>query len=712
MLKGLSISKKLTFLFLCFGIIPLGFAIAISLQSLKKVEKSSLISYQQCAEKMAELIDRNLFERYGDVQAFALNHAVRNREMWYVEGEENPIVQMMNDYVSTYGIYYLTYLVDLDGKLIGVNTRDDKGHPIDSRSLYEKDFSNTLWFKALKDKNFTQSMPFSAKENTVSTGTFVEDVHLDKDVKNFYPQSAAMTMGFSAPVYDDKGKVIAYWSNRTKFSLVEEIIVSTYQSLKTQGLNSAEITLLDSVGRILIDYDPLQHKTEEVVHDFNNVLFKLNLAESGVLAAQRAIKGESGSLYSMHARKEIEQASGYTHLKGALGYPGMNWSVLIRVDKREANQAIEKILIEMFAVLIASILLIVVIGIILSKIFAKPIVNVARMMREISQGDGDLTARLSVNSRDEIGQLSMAFNDFVSQLQEVVKSVSVNGEEIDRSAEHLSVAAGRINENSNVVAENSNTVVVATTELNQQFVSISTHSEHMNEQLQSIHSAIIEINATLDEINKSCTKAMEVANDAFQKSQNSYAHMTTLNNVTKEIGTVIDTINDISDQTNLLALNATIEAASAGEAGKGFAVVASEVKALAKQTSNSTTNIQKRIQIVQKESRLSFESMKQVTDVIDMIKDLTNSISIAVEEQSATMNEISGSVNNTATFAKDIANDLAAASDQSKLISGEAIHSNESIVSVSTELRGINETINSLVNKSSALKKVMQQFKI
>jgi hypothetical protein len=215
---------------------------------------------------------------------------------------------------------------------------DAAGNPIRTAHLMEKNYSRTPWFQALSSKAFTTKMPHTAQGNDISTGTYIEGMHVDADVTGVYSGDDGLTLGYSAPVYDADGEVIAYWSNRTKFSLVEEIVQQTYQELKGEGYPSAELTLLDSQGRVIMDYDPLHHGGEDVKHNMD-VILKLNLAEKGVQMAQEAVAGKTGYLNDLHARKQIVQAGGYTHLHGALGYPGMNWSVLVRIPQAEAAVA-------------------------------------------------------------------------------------------------------------------------------------------------------------------------------------------------------------------------------------------------------------------------------------------------------------------------------------------------------------------------------------
>jgi hypothetical protein len=179
--------------------------------------------------------------------------------------------------VDTYDLYSLSILVDLDGRVIAVNSKDADGKPIQSQDLYKKNYGETSWFRALKAQQFTTTMPFSAPGNTAATGTYIEDLHVDPDVKAAYPGDDGLTLGFSAPVYRD-GKVVAYWSNRAKFSVVEDILRTTQQIMKGAGFLNSAVILLDKDGKILADYDPSDAGTEQFRHDFTTLMTD-NLAD-------------------------------------------------------------------------------------------------------------------------------------------------------------------------------------------------------------------------------------------------------------------------------------------------------------------------------------------------------------------------------------------------------------------------------------------------
>ncbi len=415
----MKVSTKLVCLFLAFGVLPLAVVTVVFENRAKELEQEACGQLQTVATAISDKIDRNLFERYGDVQAFGINSAIANHDAWYKRGEgANPIAAVMNRYVDTYDLYYLTILVDTQGRVVAVNDKDNDGKPIDTQSIYDQNYSSAPWFQACARGEFTTKMPFSAPENLVATGTFVEDAHADADVARAYKTGDALCLGFSAPVYEN-GKVVGYWSNRAKFSLVEEIFKAAYATAKSVGTPHTEYTLLDGQGRVLVDYDPSTTHTEEIQHD-PEVLFKLNLAEKGVVAAQSAVAGKTGGCIAFHARKKIDQAAGYAHLRGALGYPGMNWSVLVRDPYEEAMNDVLAVRNAIFWTAGIAGILILGLGWWIGRRFSAPLVEMSSKARLIATGDTAQT--IAHTSKDEVGDLAESFRSIIGYLREVSTS--------------------------------------------------------------------------------------------------------------------------------------------------------------------------------------------------------------------------------------------------------------------------------------------------
>jgi methyl-accepting chemotaxis protein len=178
--------------------------------------------------------------------------------------------------------------------------------------------------------------------------------------------------------------------------------------------------------------------------------------------------------------------------------------------------------------------------------------------------------------------------------------------------------------------------------------------ETFNDSIRSVNTAVEEMSASLRDVSSSCHHSADVAVQAARLAEETNQTVAVLGNAAREIGRVVDVINDIADQTNLLALNATIEAASAGEAGKGFAVVANEVKELARQTGAATEEIASKVDGIRRTTEGAVSSIERIGAIIQTMREATQTIATAVEEQTATSAEISSSVGTAAGRADEI----------------------------------------------------------
>ena len=315
-------------------------------------------------------------------------------------------------------------LVSLDGKVRAVNSIDAAGKPVATDSLYSQSFADATWFKKAVAGEFTKSDKLA--------GTVVEDVARNELVSKVYKDDS-FTMTFAAPVKDEAGKIVAVWANFADFSLVEKILSTTYRELKKEGMPHAEVTLLNKAGVVLVDYDPMALGFKDVSgYKRNyNVIGKLNLAAAGVGAAKLSTEGKSGHMIATHARKKIAQAAGYVHSAGALGYPGVGWSLLVRAPLNEAFAlwyGLMNVVLILLGVLGVTALAL---GLGIGKLAARPITQAADAIGLLAAGRTRFEI-VGAERGDEIGVLwraMVSLKEAVSKanrLTQIVENLSIN----------------------------------------------------------------------------------------------------------------------------------------------------------------------------------------------------------------------------------------------------------------------------------------------
>ncbi len=228
--------------------------------------------------------------------------------------------------------------------------------------------------------------------------------------------------------------------------------------------------------------------------------------------------------------------------------------------------------------------------------------------------------------------------------KELIAAVELNASGLGASATELSAI--------------SQTMTANAEETSAQASVVSAASEQVNKNVQTVATSAEEMSASIREIAKNATDAARVATQAVKVADTTNTLVGKLGESSAQIGKVIKVITSIAQQTNLLALNATIEAARAGEAGKGFAVVANEVKELAKETAKATEDISQKIEAIQGDTRGAVEAIAQIGSIINQINDIQHTIASAVEEQTATTNEITRNVAEAARGSAEIAHNI------------------------------------------------------
>ena len=333
---------------------------------------------------------------------------------------------------------------------------------------------------------------------------------------------------------------------------------------------------------------------------------------------------------------------------------GVRWYVGLSVDKSKAYAALQEFRLSALMVMVIGVVAILLLLSLLIRILLQPLHVMTNTMADIAQGEGDLTQRLQVDSKDEFGELAVAFNRFVERIHESIREVASTTGAVHERVRTVVAASNASMTNSSEQAARTDSVAAAINELGAAAQEIARNAADASTQASDAREGA-------ENSQQMVEKTLEAMSDLSSKIEVAGTHIEALSQKSNDIGQILDVIKGISEQTNLLALNAAIEAARAGEAGRGFAVVADEVRNLAQRTQSSAQEIQQMIEQLQTgaqqavntmlESRRfsddsvrigkqAGENLQSVTQRIGEIDGMNQSVATATEEQTSVVENL------------------------------------------------------------------------
>ena len=596
--NSLTLTQKLVSALAVFGLLPAIFIAWTTYQTASQAMTDDVgKAFTQSAVALNDTIDRNLFERYGDVQAFGVNDAIFDRASWYKPGAAaNDVARIANTYVALYGIYTLSVVVDLEGRVIAVNDRDAAGKDIDTAWMYEQRYSDTAWFKdALAGRFLTQ-------QGSALTGTAVSDVFDDPDTKRAYGGSGRV-IAFTAPVRDAQGKVIAVWHNRATFTLVEDMVKAAQSLLASNGFSGARVTLVNRDGAPIADYAP---------------------ADSGV---KRALPGSLASLKAGqegHAEERDPQDGewrivGYARSRGALGYAGLGWGAAIADDTGEALVMVHALRSRTAIVLAVCLALLVGIALWLARGIATPMIV---RMNVLAEG-----AR----------QVSSASQQVSSSAQTLSQGATEQAASLEETSASLEEMAAMTRTN----AESSNQAAALMSEVNRQVADSNAALQQMVQSMGAIRESSVKVSKIIKTIDEIAFQTNILAlNAAVEAARAGDAGM--------GFAVVADEVRNLAQRSAQAARDtATLIEESTTSATTGTSRV-SELEAAMQGITTSVAQARQLVEGVNVASREQAQGIEQVTLAISQMEKVTLSTAATAEENAAASEQLNAQAETSA----------------------------------------------------------------
>ncbi|MDD3444521.1 MAG: HAMP domain-containing methyl-accepting chemotaxis protein, partial [Zavarzinia sp.] len=404
----MSIHRRIVLLLVAFGFLPALILYGIYAVSEGQSRDALFGRFHNLADQAVDSVDRSLAERYGDVQSFALNAALYDADNWGNAEYGNPLIEAINGYIAAYDVYRLMVVVDTEGVVIAVNTKDAEGRRLETKALLGTDQSGSEWFKAVSEGHFLQG-------RNGLTGTYVAG-------PSAVPLVAKVTgddgyaLTFAASVKPPGGRTIAYWVSFSDVSFVASALSEYYKHLAQDGLTSADLAVLDGAGRVIARFDGAGLHP---AHD------DMTANGPGTDLVHKALAGESGAEV-VATGKGGDQVFAYAHSEGAGDFPGLGWSSTVRVDTEQVFAGLDRLALLMLITLVATAVITTGAGYVVGRGISSPIRAMVAVMGRLAGGDHKVVVP-SRGRRDEIGAMAEAV--------EVFKQAAIENDRLAAAAE-------------------------------------------------------------------------------------------------------------------------------------------------------------------------------------------------------------------------------------------------------------------------------------
>jgi methyl-accepting chemotaxis protein len=537
------------------------------------------------------------------------------------------------------------------------------------------------------------------------------------DFREYLPSYAAPASFISTPIYDGE-ELIGVLIFQMPVERIEQVMTGN-QGWIENGLGLTGETYLVGPDRLLrSEARPFLENTEAFYRILNEELNRESLAQEIAtfdtsilhmparnLAIDAALQGEADA-------RESENYLGQPTLAAyaPLDIAGVNWVIIAEMQSSEALASVRELIILASAIAAGLLVLLIVVVAMISRSITRPLGNTVELLKDISEGSGDLTVRIQVAGNDEIGQLSSYFNTFVGKLHNIVSTIKEKvgqaeslSDTLMASSEESSAAIYQISQNLNSIGEQVSgldgsiqatfrsvqgilaTVDELTRAVETQRAAVDSSSSSTEEMVASIQS----VSGIIAQRRERSAELMRITQEGGEKLEGTLELISRVQRAADKIMEAVSIIRAISDQTNLLAMNAAIEAAHAGDAGRGFSVVADEIRKLSETSRENSAVISENI-------TESVELINQAMAAADLTGSSFDEIQREVEIFIHAFGEIAASMGEVSEGSSQILDSIASLTEVSRKVGQESD-------SLGREASGIRENITTVRDVSNSV---------
>lgn len=628
----------------------------LSLNSMaKSYEEAALNQMEVFAVKMSEALAAQFFERYGDVQAFAINDAIRS-------GSSDKMTDVLNSYVALYGIYDVIIVVDRKGQYVGSNSKDAAGKDLNIDAVRSRNYSNEKWFQAvvtgqtsdMKEKNFA--------------GTYFEDFIEDKIVQDATGKTSYGS-SFSAAIRNDKGDILGVISNRAGERWLQPDIQSTYKSLTDLKLSSAEIIVFNEKGQYLQEYADNKFGSER--------LLKKSFFDSNKEFQEHAEDSKKGFYRGFEAGSKEEEIIAFSRIDSPKWIDQFGWIISIHVGSEQALHSVEQAKVE-FAIYMAIACLLaitaaVLFAIILSKAFNSATNQLSKNSNELNEASIQIAAQ-STELSESATEQAAALQETMSAVDEISAMVEKNAESATRSKE--------VSENSKQAAERGRGIVdqmiEAMNEIDASNNEISRETTDGNQQLGEITKLINDIGSKTKVINEIVFQTKLLSFNASVEAARAGEYGKGFSVVAEEVGNLAQMSGNAAKEISAL-LDESVR--------KVNHIVAESKSRVEKIIHASKVKVENGAKV----ARECNEALEEILTNVASVDGLVSEIAVASSEQSAGIKEISKAVGQ-----------LEQVTQQNSTVAQESSLAAEKLRSQAAGLNAIVEVVSQHVNGGDA----------